>query len=250
MSVDVHITVVEAGRKRRSAIVNVPASAADKLDAVDGCLTWEQCATGAAAALQVRPKEVATGTTFSKGTKSKRRAWMVLCIALSQSFGGLVKGIKAIDFFLLSRSLGEQCEEGIDSIFFRMWWLNKMRKNWYEKWTWTNQRTKEDEKLNHCMLLNLTDVLSFKLSAFVPFATSLPHAYYLPKNLYVFWTWYSSQQPYIHMFTFERKLDTDAWMTKGMHVRSDLCTNKYDLNARERQPMNYLDVTRLCFTLP
>ena len=74
-SVGVPITVVEAGgRKRRSVVVDVPASAADELDAVDEGLARAQGATGAAAASRVRTKEVANGATSSKGTKSKRRA--------------------------------------------------------------------------------------------------------------------------------------------------------------------------------
>ncbi len=73
-SAGVPITVVEAGgRKRRSAIVNVPASAVDELDALDGDLAQEQGATGVGAASQVQTKGAATAATFSKATKSKKR---------------------------------------------------------------------------------------------------------------------------------------------------------------------------------
>ena len=66
-SAGVPTTVVEAGgRKRRSAIVNVPVSALDEFDAVDGDLTQEQ----GAAASQVQTK---VATPSIKGTKPKKR---------------------------------------------------------------------------------------------------------------------------------------------------------------------------------
>ncbi|KAF8326897.1 hypothetical protein F5887DRAFT_1013084 [Amanita rubescens] len=73
-SAGVPTTVVEAGgRKRRSAIVNVPASAVDELDAFDGDLAQELGVTGAGTASQIQPKGAATAATSSKGTKSKKR---------------------------------------------------------------------------------------------------------------------------------------------------------------------------------
>ena len=44
---------------------------------------------------------------------------MVLCVLFLQSFGGLVKRIEVSSFYYLSLE-GEQCEEGVDSIFFSM----------------------------------------------------------------------------------------------------------------------------------
>ena len=45
------------------------------------------------------------------------------------------------------------------------------------------------------------------------------------------------------MSAWERKyFETDAWTLKGMHIRSDVCTNRYDLNAKAMPICCFLDI--------